>query len=575
MTPGMSVRCARRVRELAAAAAGIALLAVLAWGWSGAPVLATAGTAGQAKSGGGDMTAGGDMAAGVAFLERGMFEEAVAAFSRVVAADPKGPEAARAFDHLGYLYWGRSWNEEALGAFRESLRYAGEAGDAAGVLRARVALGQVLLDMGKTQDACREFEQAIDVAGPGDLDIVYALLGMAKSEARDPVGAAEMFSRALAAFPGNPVAVAHLKKLSFGMPIYFASVEKALPGSGEFLRMDTGTGMGTGTSSGAGAGAGAAGGTGAGRSEEARPISGVVFVDEGATYATTPHVRLTLGVDQPVAIKGFFLAAGDEAFRWHDWRSPIIEWRLRGEGDGNKPVRVAYYVSGAPGAPGASGTTDAPGGAGAAVAAAGQAILVAPAEASIVLDREPPRGSVEMNDGAGSTNSTHVTLDLRANDRTSGIMNVSMSNDGVAWSRWTMYQFTKDWEITPGDGEKRVYVRFQDRAGNISTPVSDRIVLDTVPPEILWLDVARLAATAADIVWATGEDSDSAVEYAAKNAKDGQSMVARDRDMTMLHHVRLRDLQPSTSYRFRVLSRDEAGNTATSRVFEFATKPAT
>ncbi|MDI7247998.1 MAG: tetratricopeptide repeat protein [Bacillota bacterium] len=569
----MSVRCARRVRVLAAAGAGIALLAVLAWGWLGAPVLATAGTAGQGKSGGGDMTAGSDMAAGVAFLERGMFEEAVAAFSRVVAADPKGPEAARAFDYLGYLYWGRGWNEEALGAFRESLRCAGEAGDAAGVLRARVALGQVLLDMGKMQDACREFEQAIDVAGPGDLDIVYTLLGIAKSEGKDSAGAAEMFSRALAAFPGNPVAESHLKKLSFGMPIHFASVEKALPGSGESLRAGTGTGTGTGTSS--GAGAGAAGGTGAGRSEEARLISGVVFVNEGATYATTPHVRLTLGVDQPVAVKGFFLAAGDEVFRWHDWRSPIIEWKLRGEGDGKKPIRVAYYVAGTPGAPGASGTTAAPGGAGGAVAGAGPAILVAPAEASIVLDREPPRGSVEINDGARSTNSTRVTLDLRANDRTSGIMNVSMSNDGVAWSRWTMYQFTKDWEIPSGDGEKKVYVRFQDRAGNTSTPVSDRIVLDTVPPEILWVDVAKLAATTADIVWATDEDSDSAVEYAAKKARDGESMVARDRDMTMLHHVRLKDLQPSTTYRFRVFSRDEAGNTATSRVLEFATKPAT
>jgi len=235
-------------------------------------------------------------------------------------------------------------------------------------------------------------------------------------------------------------------------------------------------------------------------------------------------------------------------------RSPMIEWRLRGEGDGKKPVRVVYYAAGTPGARGARS--------------------VASAEASVVLDREPPRGSVEINDGARYTNRTRITLDLRANDRTSGLLNVSMSNDGVTWSRWTMYQFTKDWEIPPGDGQKKVYVRFRDRAGNISTPVSARIVLDTAPPEILWVDVAKLTDTTAVIVWATDEDSDSAVEYAVARQSDRDALVVRDRDMTMLHDIRLKDLKPSTRYRFRVLSRDEAGNVAASRELEFTTKAA-
>lgn len=121
---------------------------------------------------------------------------------------------------------------------------------------------------------------------------------------------------------------------------------------------------------------------------------------------------------------------------------------------------------------------------------------------------------------------------------------------------------------------KKVYARFQDRAGNVSTPVSARIVLDTVPPDLLWVDVARLGATTADIVWATDEDSDSAVEYVAKKDTDGKSMIVRDEDMTMLHHITLKDLKPSTTYRFRVFSRDEAGNVAGSRVLEFTTKAA-
>lgn len=528
MIAARSVRC---IRMLAAGAC--AVLAVLASGWWTAPVLAVGGTPAHTK-------AGGDMAAGVAYMETGMFDEAVAALSRVVAADPDGPEAAKAFDLLGYLYWCRSWQEEALKAFRESLQRAGDAGSR---LRARVALGQVLLDAGKADDACGELEEALKVAGPEDLDIVYTLLGIAKFEAKDPTGAAEMFSRALEAFPENPVAAGYLKKLSFGMPIYFASVREALAGS----------------EGAAGAGVSRAG---AGASDGLPPIHGVIFVNGGAAYATTPQVMLTLGVDQPVSVKGFFLAAGDEAFRWHDWRSPVIEWRLRGESDGKKPVKVVYYVAAAP----APGTQD------------GQAErgtrCVSSAEASIVLDREPPWGSVEINGGARCTNRTRVTLNLRANDRTSGILNASMSNDGITWSRWTMYQFTKDWEIPPGDGVKRVYVRFQDRAGNVSTPVSARIVLDTVPPDLLWVDVAGLGATTADIVWATDEDSDSAVEYVAEKDRNGESVIVRDEDMTMLHHIRLKDLKPSTTYRFRVFSRDEAGNIAASRVLEFTTKAA-
>ncbi|MDK2931594.1 MAG: large repetitive protein [Bacillota bacterium] len=532
MIAARSVRCIR----ILAAAGAFAVLAFLASGWSAAPVLAVGGAEMPAYT-----KAGGGMAAGVAYMERGMFEEAVAALSRVVAADPNGPEAAKAFDLLGYLYWCRNWREEALKAFRESLQRAGDAG---GRLRARVAVGQVLLDAGRSDEACRELEEALKVAGPEDLDIVYTLLGIAKFEAKDSTGAAEMFSRALEAFPENLVAAAYLQKLSFGMPIHLASVREALAGGG------------------GAAGAAGASRAGAGASDGLLPTHGVIFVNSGATYVTTPQVMLTLGVDQPVPVKGFFLAAGDEAFRWHDWRSPVIEWSLRGEGDGKKPVKVVYYVAVAPG----PGTQDGQAGRG--------MRCVYSAEASVVLDREPPWGSVEINDGARFTNHTRVTLNLRANDRTSGILNVSMSNDGITWSKWTMYQFTKDWEIPSGDGMKKVYVRFQDRAGNVSTPVSARIMLDTVPPDLLWVDVARLDATTADIVWATDEDSDSAVEYVAKKDTDGKSMIVRDKDMTMLHHIRLKDLKPSTTYRFKVFSQDEAGNIAASRVLEFTTKAA-
>ena|GEM_PF-733406 len=560
-----------RVRALAACV--IVFLALAMTGSPQAPALAMAGTGSVAVMGN-----DGDLAAGIGYIERGMFEEAAAALSRAIAESPDAPEApdvAKAFDLLGYATWCMGREEEALVAFRESLQHAGDAREQ---FRARVGAGQALLDLGKVEDACCEFEAALDVAtGPEDLDVAYTLLGIAKFEANDTVGAVEMFSRALEAFPQDPVASAYLEKLSFGVPIHFGSVREALqkaalalggrPGGAAAAAPPLAEGDEDGV---AGDVMGAADSAGSPSSEadmNGAPalLSGVLLINGGASYATTSQVRLMLGVDPAVPLRGFFLAVGDEPFRWHDWRSAVIEWCPRGEvKDGKTVIKAVYYAAGTS-APG-GGTS----GGGAGMAAQGACV----AEASIVLDREPPWGSLEINSGARFTNETRVSLRLQANDRTSGVLNVSMSNDGATWSAWTMYQLTKDWDVPPGDGVKRVYARFQDRAGNVSAPVSARIVLDTRPPGLLWVRVAALGATTADIAWTTDEDSDSAVEYAEDQDAGRKSTTVRDKDMTMLHHIKLDGLKPSTKYRFRVLSRDAAGNVAVSRVLEFSTKAA-
>lgn len=525
--------------RILAAAGALAALALLVGGWPAVPVLAASGTETPAGAGTGE-----DVAAALAYMEGGLFDRAVEVLSRAVAEAPDGPEAASAFDLLGYICWCRGLHEEALQAFAGGLQRAVDARER---FRARVGAGQALLDAGKTDEACREFEEALKTAEPEDLDIAYTLLGIAKFEAKDPAGAAEMFSRALDAFPENPVAAAYLGKLSFGMPVYFGSAREALTGSQGTRDI---------------AAAGASGTGAAGAKSGAAPLHGVVFVNNGATYATVPRVLLTLGVNQSAPVQGFFLAVGDEPYRWHTWRSPVVEWSLRGGRDGKKPVKLVYYVA-------AAGAPDARDG------QAGEDMRrVLLAESCIVLDREPPWGSVEINDGARATNRARVTLNLRANDSTSGILNVSVSNDGVTWSAWTMYQFTKEWTVPSGDGTKKVYVRFQDKAGNVSVPVSARIVLDTVPPKLSWVEVIWLGATAADILWTTDEDSDSTVEYVADKDTGRKWTRVRDGDMTMLHVVGLRDLEPSTTYKFRVLSRDEAGNVASSRVLEFTTKAA-
>jgi ribosomal protein L33 len=56
------------------------------------------------------------------------------------------------------------------------------------------------------------------------------------------------------------------------------------------------------------------------------------------------------------------------------------------------------------------------------------------------------------------------------------------SNDNATWSEAETYGAAKSWTLTPGDGLKTVYAKFQDNTGNWSDPVSAAITLDTTAP---------------------------------------------------------------------------------------------
>ncbi|MFO0582572.1 MAG: carboxypeptidase regulatory-like domain-containing protein [Anaeromyxobacter sp.] len=114
-----------------------------------------------------------------------------------------------------------------------------------------------------------------------------------------------------------------------------------------------------------------------------------------------------------------------------------------------------------------------------------------PASASIVLDRTAPQAaSVVIESGSGYTRSTVVGLGLSAQDlppapniEVSGLAGAELA-DNPAFSGSTSITFATSttWPIGAGDGAKQVWVRFTDKAGNVSDPASATIVLDTVAP---------------------------------------------------------------------------------------------
>jgi len=101
-------------------------------------------------------------------------------------------------------------------------------------------------------------------------------------------------------------------------------------------------------------------------------------------------------------------------------------------------------------------------------------------------DTTAPVGIIRINDGDNYTGAVDVTLNLQAEDEEggSGLDKMQFSNDNINWSASEGYADVKDWELFSGDGEKVVYVKYSDAAGNWSEVYQDSITLDTVPPQI-------------------------------------------------------------------------------------------
>lgn len=99
----------------------------------------------------------------------------------------------------------------------------------------------------------------------------------------------------------------------------------------------------------------------------------------------------------------------------------------------------------------------------------------------IDLDTTKPTGSITINDNSTFTNNTSVTLSLTTSDP-QGLKDISFSNDNINWIEWEPIATNKQWELPTGDGEKSVFFRIRDMAGNISDVYSDNIILDETPP---------------------------------------------------------------------------------------------
>ncbi|MBL1407548.1 MBG domain-containing protein [Sphingobacterium faecale] len=100
-------------------------------------------------------------------------------------------------------------------------------------------------------------------------------------------------------------------------------------------------------------------------------------------------------------------------------------------------------------------------------------------EVLVTIDLTAPTGTILINNGNLYTNKREVTLGMTSDEL--GVR-MSFSTDGTTWSDWEAFSASEILTLPAGDGTKKVYLRLQDIAGNISSTYSDEIILDTQAP---------------------------------------------------------------------------------------------
>ncbi len=212
-------------------------------------------------------------------------------------------------------------------------------------------------------------------------------------------------------------------------------------------------------------------------------------------------------------------------------------------------------------------------------------------------DRNPPTGSIAINNGAQYTRYYDVTLSIAAKDDSPGPIEMRLREGSGNWTGWMQFQQAMTYRLSPGDGNKTVYVEFRDIYGNQSRTYSASITLDTRPPKITNVRTANITANSATITWNTDEPATSTIEYGLtgttmKDAAGDKSVssseasspagdvgarsviitpVVPSGSLKTSHSVTLTGLRDNTTYYYQVVSKDAAGNVSVASGFSFTT----
>lgn len=180
------------------------------------------------------------------------------------------------------------------------------------------------------------------------------------------------------------------------------------------------------------------------------------------------------------------------------------------------------------------------------------------------VDVTPPTGTIVLWGDGTHTATRMLTLDAAASDTDSGVTEIALSDDGVAWTV-RAYAPAQPWQLPAGDGTHIVYAKWKDGAGNWSAVASLTVVLDTIAPAatapikkmIAGSTVVGGRATVR-LSWTGGDATSGVARYEVAQEMDGGAWTTIS--SAIATRTLDRGLAPGHAYRFRVRPVDRAGN---------------
>ena len=187
------------------------------------------------------------------------------------------------------------------------------------------------------------------------------------------------------------------------------------------------------------------------------------------------------------------------------------------------------------------------------------------------VDTEAP--SVPNNLSGTALSSSQINLSWSPATDNVGVVGYKIYRSGaqIATSTTANYQNTN---LSPSTSYSYTVSAF-DAAGNVSAQSASVTVLslpiaDVAPPQLNGIQAVNLGSRSATIVWQTNEGATTRVEFGRTSAYGTLSVL--NVNLVTSHSVTLSGLARNTTYHFRVLSKDAAGNSAVSGDYTFTTR---
>lgn len=175
----------------------------------------------------------------------------------------------------------------------------------------------------------------------------------------------------------------------------------------------------------------------------------------------------------------------------------------------------------------------------------------------------PYDSAISINSGATYTNSPNVSLSLSAKDNLAVVLvQISETSPIPASTTLEDYQATRSFVLSPGDGLKTVYAQYFDIVLNVSTVVSDSIILDTSVPAPTNV-TASLAGNVITVDWDDVVDGGSGLSgYNIYSSSDGFTNKINPSLIPAGTSAFGDTIQSSGNYSYKIEAVDNAGNTS-------------